>query len=56
MASLRAAINEHCKQCVYDKGAEGNWRQQVTAWQGYSCKLSEVRPVSKGEKIGVVVV
>ena len=50
--SLRSAINQHCKDCIYDpldKGA-GNWRQQVEACTVKKCALYEVRPISKPKK------
>jgi hypothetical protein len=50
MAALRKLINEHCKECVYDKSSEGNWRQQVEACQGKTCKLYSVRPTSTSLK------
>jgi hypothetical protein len=43
MPSLRHAINQQCKQCVYDPGAGGTWREQVANCQGYSCPLYAVR-------------
>lgn len=52
--SLRRAVNEHCRSCIYDpmdKGA-GNWRMQVGACTVVKCKLYEVRPVSKPRKAG----
>jgi hypothetical protein len=31
--SMRKAINDKCKDCIYDPyGGGGNWRQQVQAW------------------------
>jgi hypothetical protein len=44
--SLRKAINQHCKDCVYDEIATGTWRQQVTLCSVKSCALYEVRPKS----------
>lgn len=43
---LRSAINEKCRDCIYDKCAPGNWRQQVTACRITSCSLHEYRPTS----------
>ena len=48
--SLRKAINEKCKDCIYDPQGRGNWRQQVTACPCQDCPLWPVRPVSKGKK------
>lgn len=45
--SLRKAINEKCKDCIYDNLAPGNWRQQVEACTCVtSCPLWNVRPKS----------
>jgi len=49
--SLRKAINDMCKACIYDEtSGTGNWRQQVTACTAPSCPLYDVRPVSKPKK------
>jgi len=51
--SLRGAINDACKDCIYDdqdKGA-GNWRQQVEACTVTKCPLYPVRPISKPKKV-----
>jgi len=45
--SLRTAIDEKCRDCIFDPAAVGNWRQQVTLCSVYSCPLWEVRPVSR---------
>jgi hypothetical protein len=60
--SLRKAIDEKCKDCIYDKGAPGTWRQQVAACTITSCSLHEYRPMmvpakkagfeTKGEGVG----
>ena len=42
--SLRKAINENCKSCIYDDKAAGTWRQQVTLCSVKSCALYDVRP------------
>ena len=44
--SLRKAINEKCRSCVFDKANKGNWRQQVTLCSDHECELYLVRPVS----------
>ena len=44
--SLRKAINQNCKDCVYDEIAAGTWRQQVTLCSVKSCALYDVRPKS----------
>lgn len=50
--SLRSAINQTCRDCIYDEYAkgEGNWRQQVAKCTVSKCGLYEVRPVSKPRK------
>jgi hypothetical protein len=42
--SLRKAINNKCKNCIYDNLAPGTWLQQVTLCSDVSCFLYEVRP------------
>ena len=49
--SLRKAINEYCKWCIYDPlSGLGNWRQQVTACTMPNCPLYGCRPVSTSHK------
>ena len=50
--SLRSAINQTCRDCIYDEHAkgEGNWRQQVAKCTVSKCGLYEVRPMSKPRK------
>lgn len=53
--SLRAAINNHCRECVYDPSSgHGTWRQQVEGCTVVKCHIYPVRPVSstKHEKEG----
>lgn len=45
--SLRKAINEKCKDCIYDPLDSGNWRQQVTGCTSRDCSLWLVRPISR---------
>lgn len=53
MASLRKAINDKCRECIYDAiGGGGTWRQQVEACTAYKCPLYPVRPVSQGDRDG----
>lgn len=42
--SLRKAINEKCKDCVYDPTEKGGWRQQVKQCTCTDCPLYLVRP------------
>ncbi len=46
--SLRKAINDKCRECIYDPMAEGNWRQQISACTSPKCPLYAHRPISKG--------
>lgn len=45
--SLRKAINDKCRSCVYDKANVGSWLVQVTLCSCMDCPLYAVRPVSK---------
>lgn len=44
--SLRAAIDAMCKRCIYDPGAHGNWREQVSECSSTGCPLHPLRPIS----------
>lgn len=46
--SLRAAINRHCKSCIYDPACPGTWRAQVAACTVTACALWPHRPKPKG--------
>jgi hypothetical protein len=49
--SLRKAINEKYRDCIYDpKSGLGNWRQQVTACAITRCALWPHRLTSKSAK------
>ena len=44
--SLRAAINDKCRECIYDSVAgAGTWREQVTACTSKACPLYPLRPL-----------
>lgn len=46
--SLRQAVNEHCKNCIYDpQSGLGTWRQQVEACTVTECAIWPHRPKSK---------
>ena len=45
--SLRAAVNDKCKQCIYDPKARGYWRKQVSDCTIRTCPLWNVRPQVK---------
>ena len=42
--TLRAAVNAHCKGCIYDPLAGGTWLQQVDACEITKCEMYEWRP------------
>jgi len=42
-ASLRAAVDQHCKQCIADPRSPGSWRQQVPLCSVENCPLWHVR-------------
>jgi hypothetical protein len=50
--SLRKAINDKCRECIYDQVAGwGTWREQVEACtadgsHGAKCPLYDARPVT----------
>lgn len=44
--SMRKAINDKCRDCIYDACAPGNWRQQVQACTISTCSLWVYRPKS----------
>ena len=48
--SLRGAINEKCKDCIYDPLAGGSWRKQVELCTCTDCPLYPVRPMTYGSK------
>lgn len=51
MASMRKAINQHCKDCIYDSAVEGAWRMQVEGCTVTRCALFELRPRSSPKRI-----
>lgn len=42
--SLRQAVNDFCKACLYDKQEEGSWRKQARNCTATACPLYPVRP------------
>jgi len=50
MASLKRAIENHCKDCIYDEAGKGSWRAQVEACADKTCSLWAVRPVTIGTR------
>ena len=47
MISRKQAVDDHCKSCLYDQHAAGNWRQQVTLCSVTHCHLHAIRPTSR---------
>ena len=43
--SLRAAINEKCRDCIYDEAAAGSAATQIELCTGWDCPLWKVRPI-----------
>lgn len=51
--SMRKAINDKCRECIYDPaGGVGTWRQQVENCIADTCPLYPYRPLSKKAKSG----
>lgn len=46
--SLRALLNAHCRDCIYDPTNGGSWRKQVENCTVTVCALYSVRPKSVG--------
>jgi hypothetical protein len=42
--SMRKAINDKCRDCIYDRCAPGTWRQQVQGCTISTCSLHPYRP------------
>jgi hypothetical protein len=48
------AINEKCKECIYDPEVEGTWRMQAEACELIDCALWEYRPKSRSKRPNLV--
>ncbi len=49
--SIRKAVNEFCKMCIYDeKSGLGTWRQQVEGCTCTDCPLYDFRPRPASKK------
>jgi len=46
ITTRKQAIDENCKDCVYDPSNGGTWRQQVEDCTIPSCSLFAFRPVT----------
>jgi len=44
--SRKKAIDNFCKECIYDKKQEGTWRGQVENCTATNCPLYNYRPIS----------
>ena len=42
--SLRKAINDKCRECVFDPEGRGTWREQVYMCAVPNCPFYSVRP------------
>lgn len=42
--SRTKAINDFCKECIYDKSEPGTWREQVELCNCTTCPLYGYRP------------
>lgn len=42
--SRKAAIEQHCSDCLYDPYSSGTWREQVAACTAKTCALYPFRP------------
>jgi len=52
MASLRKAIDAHCKSCGYDpKSGNGKWKEQIDACPCTQCHLYAVRPRTQRKRV-----
>lgn len=40
----KEAINEMCKECIYDPYQKGTWREQVRDCRSTGCPLHPFRP------------
>lgn len=43
--SLRKAVNDKCKECIYDPTSPGTWRKQVEDCTSRLCPLHPERPI-----------
>jgi hypothetical protein len=44
--SRKTAIEQNCRDCVYDPANAGTWRQQVSLCACHDCAMWQWRPVS----------
>lgn len=48
--SLRARINDKCRECIYDPMTGGSCLEQITNCTSKACPLWQVRPIKQGVK------
>lgn len=48
--SMRKAINDFCKSCIYDDCSPGTWRKQVELCTISDCALYPYRPITEKSK------
>jgi hypothetical protein len=51
-SGLRAAVDQHCKGCIYDSAVKGTWRAQVEACEIRRCPLHPYRPTTQPRSVG----
>jgi hypothetical protein len=49
-SQLKAAIRSHCKGCIYDAQASGDWITQVEGCTVKNCELYNLRPMTKATR------
>jgi len=45
LTKLTRSIEAKCKECLYDSGSLGTWKQQVALCTARKCPLYSVRPL-----------
>ena len=53
MPSYRKAVNNMCRQCIYDPAQKGAWMEQVTECTDIGCSLYDVRPITTSGRVDV---
>lgn len=48
--SRAKAVNQYCKDCIYDPSNGGNWKQQAEACSVIKCALYPIRSTSRSRK------
>jgi hypothetical protein len=50
ISQLKDAIKSHCKGCIYDAQASGDWITQVEGCTVKNCELYNLRPLTKATR------